>query len=168
MSPTFHSIHWFLHFHSLTQTQNNTYITPSISSTPSSFLLPLSASKNTLDHTKIPASYTRLCITLTIQNANLSSSKFYTSPLPLPSPLQKTSVDTPYHAPTYTPHPTHHFSLSLLISHLRRGQRVEIRRDVQDVALEVALQPVARVRNVVHQHLLELIEHLALESAQSD
>ena len=39
---------------------------------------------------------------------------------------------------------------------------------MQDIALEVALQPVARVRNVVHQHLLELIEHLALESAQSD
>ena len=65
----------FFHYSNKQSTYNS-----SPSSSSSSSPLPFSCFEQTCqDHTKIPASYTRLCITLTIQNDSLSSSKFYPS-----------------------------------------------------------------------------------------
>lgn len=54
---------------------------------------------------------------------------------------------------------------STIITHLHRGQRIEVVGNVHDVVFEVRLHFVARIRNVIHQHLLEFIEHLALIAA---
>lgn len=51
---------------------------------------------------------------------------------------------------------------------LRSRERVEVVRDVHDVVLEVGLHLVARVGNVINQHLLELVKYLALVAAQAN
>lgn len=51
---------------------------------------------------------------------------------------------------------------------LRSRERIEVVRDVHDVVLEVGLHLVARVRNVINQHLLELVEHLAFVTTQAN
>ena len=61
----------------------------------------------------------------------------------------------------------HGESSEVEIDVLGGGERIEVPRDLQNVALEVALHLIVRVGNVVHEHLLELVEHLALVATQS-
>lgn len=63
---------------------------------------------------------------------------------------------------------SHRQSSEIEIHILRGGQWIEVFRDVHDVSLEIALHFIARIRDVIHQHLLELIEDFTFIAAEAN
>ena len=63
---------------------------------------------------------------------------------------------------------SHRQSSEIEIHILRGRQWIEVFRDVHDISLEVALHFIACIRDMIHQHLLELVEDFTFIAAEAN